>query len=124
MPPKKQTTLTIPKTRRHTKQLHKSKVISDDNSITQIGGSQGSTVATSTKKKLEIHQEGLDDTDKLLRDFDLNYAYGPCVGIKRIDRWERAESLGLNPPEVVKKVLLHDKSKKYENSVFHQFRMI
>lgn len=53
MPPKKQTTLTIPKTRRHTKQLHKSKVISDDNSITQIGGSQGSTVATSTKKKLE-----------------------------------------------------------------------
>lgn len=23
----------------------------------------------------------------MLRAFDLNYAYGPCVGINRIDRW-------------------------------------
>lgn len=34
-----------------------------------------------------VHQEHLDDTDKLLRAFDLNYAFGPCVGIKRSDRW-------------------------------------
>jgi hypothetical protein len=34
-----------------------------------------------------VHQEHLSETDKLLRAFDLNYAFGPCVGIKRIDRW-------------------------------------
>lgn len=53
MPPKKQTTLSIPKTRRHTKQLHKSKVVIDDSNITQIGGSQESIAKTSVKKKLE-----------------------------------------------------------------------
>lgn len=34
-----------------------------------------------------VHQEHLGETDKLLRAFDLDYKYGPCVGIKRIDRW-------------------------------------
>jgi hypothetical protein len=37
----------------------------------------------------------------ILRSFDLNYDFGPCVGIPRMDRWERAHRRGLNPPEIV-----------------------
>ncbi|KAI8086896.1 DNA polymerase delta, subunit 4-domain-containing protein [Gilbertella persicaria] len=77
------------------------------------------------KKKWRVfHQEHLDKTDKLLRAFDLTYAYGPCVGIKRMKRWERAHLLGQSPPEIVKEILLNDKSQKYGESLFHQFRMI
>lgn len=30
-----------------------------------------------------------------------SYEYGPCVGVSRLDRWERAYALGLNPPPEV-----------------------
>ncbi len=29
------------------------------------------------------------------------YDYGPCVGVTRLERWERAKALDLNPPEEV-----------------------
>ncbi|KVI07320.1 DNA polymerase delta subunit 4 [Cynara cardunculus var. scolymus] len=50
-------------------------------------------------------QEGHDATEEVLRQFDMNMAYGPCVGMKRMDRWERAASLGLNPPKDVHRLL-------------------
>lgn len=30
---------------------------------------------------------GVSKEDKILRAFDLNYAYGSCVGITRLERW-------------------------------------
>lgn len=33
-----------------------------------------------------------------LRQFDLTSKFGPCVGISRLERWERAAKLGLDPP--------------------------
>lgn len=27
-----------------------------------------------------------------------SYEYGPCIGVTRLERWERAAALGLNPP--------------------------
>ena len=30
-----------------------------------------------------------------------SYEFGPCVGIPRLERWERAQALGLNPPKEV-----------------------
>lgn len=30
--------------------------------------------------------------------FDRNYDYGPCIGVTRLERWERAQAMGLNPP--------------------------
>ncbi|KAK3777303.1 hypothetical protein RRG08_017441 [Elysia crispata] len=38
----------------------------------------------------------------VLKQFDLTLEYGPCIGISRLDRWERAEKHGLNPPSEVK----------------------
>ncbi|GJZ86986.1 DNA polymerase delta subunit 4 [Tanacetum coccineum] len=46
-----------------------------------------------------------DANEEVLRQFDMNMAYGPCVGMKRMDRWQRASSLGLNPPEHIHRLL-------------------
>ncbi|KAF5373284.1 hypothetical protein D9615_007379 [Tricholomella constricta] len=52
-----------------------------------------------------IHGQGQNKIHEILRVFDLTYEYGPCVGISRLDRWERATALGLNPPPEVKDIL-------------------
>ncbi|XP_008316032.1 DNA polymerase delta subunit 4 [Cynoglossus semilaevis] len=41
-----------------------------------------------------------------LRQFDLDWRFGPCTGISRLQRWERANLHGLNPPEDIKELLL------------------
>uniref|UniRef100_A0A6N2LIJ9 DNA polymerase delta subunit 4 n=2 Tax=Salix TaxID=40685 RepID=A0A6N2LIJ9_SALVM len=49
-----------------------------------------------------------DDYDKnedVLRQFDMNSAYGPCLGMSRLARWERAQRLGLNPPKEIEGLL-------------------
>ncbi|KAM4594520.1 DNA polymerase delta subunit 4 [Fundulus diaphanus] len=41
-----------------------------------------------------------------LKQFDLDWRFGPCTGISRLQRWERAKSHGLNPPEEIRELLL------------------
>ena len=41
----------------------------------------------------------------LLRAFDLHAAYGPCLGLSRLQRWRRAARLGLGPPTEVLAIL-------------------
>lgn len=48
--------------------------------------------------KIVVHAEGQTKIHQMLRVFDNTYDYGPCVGLTRLERWERAEALGLNPP--------------------------
>lgn len=47
-----------------------------------------------------------DEAD-ILRVFDLSASYGPCVGVTRLQRWERAKKWGLNPPEEVSDLALY-----------------
>ncbi|CCC13693.1 hypothetical protein SMACR_07259 [Sordaria macrospora] len=54
------------------------------------------------------HTEGLTTGEKVLRHFDVSSHYGPCIGITRLKRWQRAERLGLNPPIEVLAVLLRE----------------
>uniref|UniRef100_A0A3P9LI38 Si:dkey-28b4.7 n=1 Tax=Oryzias latipes TaxID=8090 RepID=A0A3P9LI38_ORYLA len=49
-----------------------------------------------------VQQEALQK----LRDFDLELRFGPCTGISRLQRWERAELHGLGPPEEIRELLL------------------
>ncbi|NXP71540.1 DPOD4 polymerase, partial [Ramphastos sulfuratus] len=42
----------------------------------------------------------------MLRHFDLCWEYGPCAGITRLQRWERAQALGLSPPGPVLDAIL------------------
>ncbi|XP_010889917.1 DNA polymerase delta subunit 4 [Esox lucius] len=41
-----------------------------------------------------------------LRQFDQDWQFGPCTGISRLERWERASHHGLNPPEEIREMLL------------------
>lgn len=45
----------------------------------------------------------------MLRQFDMNMVYGPCIGLSRIDRLNRARKLGLNPPEEIENLITSDK---------------
>ncbi|KAH8081416.1 DNA polymerase delta, subunit 4-domain-containing protein [Filobasidium floriforme] len=58
----------------------------------------------------------------ILRVFDLSSQWGPCVGISRLDRWNRAEEWGLEPPVEVRDILLTQEGQKddsYKETVFH-----
>uniref|UniRef100_A0A8D3BMS1 DNA polymerase delta 4, accessory subunit n=1 Tax=Scophthalmus maximus TaxID=52904 RepID=A0A8D3BMS1_SCOMX len=46
-----------------------------------------------------------EELQKLLK-FDLDWRFGPCTGISRLQRWERAKLHGLNPPEEIRDLLL------------------
>jgi DNA polymerase delta subunit 4 len=52
-----------------------------------------------------VHPESQNTIHTILRNFDLSPKYGPCVGISRIDRYKRAEKMGLKPPIEVLKIL-------------------
>ncbi|KPM44290.1 hypothetical protein AK830_g2251 [Neonectria ditissima] len=58
-----------------------------------------------------LHQQGLSLQEKVLRYFDVSSQYGPCIGLPRMKRWQRAERLGLNPPVEVLAVLLKEEAK-------------
>jgi DNA polymerase delta subunit 4 len=50
--------------------------------------------------------EPLDpESTRVLTQFDLDPSFGPGLHITRLERWRRAERLGLNPPENVKSIL-------------------
>ncbi|KAF9948180.1 hypothetical protein BGZ72_009866 [Mortierella alpina] len=53
-----------------------------------------------------FHQADLSDAEKILRQFDLASKFGPCTDVTRLDRWERAFSLGLDPPQHVKDIIV------------------
>uniref|UniRef100_A0A0D9XAF2 DNA polymerase delta subunit 4 n=1 Tax=Leersia perrieri TaxID=77586 RepID=A0A0D9XAF2_9ORYZ len=39
-----------------------------------------------------------DEGEQQLRLFDMDMKYGPCIGITRLRRWQRAAAMGLFPP--------------------------
>ncbi|KAG6605696.1 DNA polymerase delta subunit 4 [Cucurbita argyrosperma subsp. argyrosperma] len=45
------------------------------------------------------------ESENILRQFDMNMAYGPCLGMTRMERWELARKLGLNPPKEIESLL-------------------
>ncbi|KAI4525754.1 hypothetical protein K525DRAFT_234143 [Schizophyllum commune Loenen D] len=53
-----------------------------------------------------VHAEGQNKVHDILRVFDMTYKYGPYVGVTRLERWERANNLGLNPPPEIRDILL------------------
>ncbi|KAL2759745.1 hypothetical protein ACRALDRAFT_1067522 [Sodiomyces alcalophilus JCM 7366] len=59
----------------------------------------------------QVHVEDVSFEERILRHFDVSLHYGPCVGIQRQKRWERAERLGLKPPIEVLAVLLEQENR-------------
>ena len=64
-----------------------------------------------------IGWENDSDCEVLLKKFDLDMSYGPCVGMTRLYRWRRAHKLGLNPPNIIKQLLTQDNQKN--TSLWH-----
>ncbi|KAF9439371.1 hypothetical protein BGZ76_000032 [Entomortierella beljakovae] len=52
-----------------------------------------------------FHQGDIPETEKILRQFDLASKYGPCTELTRLERWDRAFELGLNPPREIKDMI-------------------
>ncbi|KAJ3792174.1 DNA polymerase delta, subunit 4-domain-containing protein [Lentinula aff. detonsa] len=68
-----------------------------------------------------VHAEKENKIHDILRVFDLSYEYGPCYGVSRLDRWERAHAMGLSPPLEIRDILLTRQGvedRKYAQSVF------
>ncbi|KAG8900285.1 hypothetical protein FRB99_006140 [Tulasnella sp. 403] len=59
--------------------------------------------------ELTASAQGEPKAKTILRVFDLSYDYGPCVGMTRMERWQRASKLGLDPPEIVRLILETEK---------------
>ncbi|XP_071415321.1 DNA polymerase delta subunit 4 [Pithys albifrons albifrons] len=60
----------------------------------------------------------------MLRRFDLSWEYGPCTGITRLQRWERAQALGLSPPGPVRDALLeHRDDPNVTYSLWHEYEL-
>ncbi|THU93885.1 hypothetical protein K435DRAFT_779659 [Dendrothele bispora CBS 962.96] len=73
-----------------------------------------------------IHGEEDNKFHQILRVFDMSYEYGPCVGVTRLERWERASSLGLNPPVEIRDILLTQQGmedKRLANNVLYEFQV-
>ncbi|EGN97041.1 hypothetical protein SERLA73DRAFT_185334 [Serpula lacrymans var. lacrymans S7.3] len=65
-----------------------------------------------------IHSAGQTKVHEILRVFDMSYEYGPCVGMSRLERWERADVHGLSPPIEVREIL--STKEGMENDEFSQ----
>ena len=59
-----------------------------------------------------------ESAESELRAFDICTRYGPCSSLTRLQRFERAKRLGLNPPERVGKMLEAFPEKSSE-SIWH-----
>mmetsp|Transcript_512 Transcript_512/g.860 ORF Transcript_512/g.860 Transcript_512/m.860 type:complete len:117 (+) Transcript_512:206-556(+) len=59
--------------------------------------------------------EAEEDYELALRKFDLDMKYGPCAGISRTQRYNRAVELGMAPPEWIPEYI--EKSGR-EKSIF------
>uniref|UniRef100_A0A3P8TW46 DNA polymerase delta 4, accessory subunit n=1 Tax=Amphiprion percula TaxID=161767 RepID=A0A3P8TW46_AMPPE len=55
-----------------------------------------------------------------LRQFDLDWRFGPCTGISRLERWERAKLHDLNPPEEIRELLQMCTDPEYSQSLWSE----
>ncbi|GAA5966501.1 hypothetical protein JCM21900_001868 [Sporobolomyces salmonicolor] len=69
-----------------------------------------------------IHRDGMDDIEIILRQFDASEEYGPASRISRLERFERAEKLGLQPDPEIGEILRSESGRnrtEYALSVFN-----
>ncbi|CCG81598.1 DNA polymerase delta subunit 4 [Taphrina deformans PYCC 5710] len=75
----------------------------------------------SAKKTPALHTRPTN-VETILRDFDLTGKYGPCVGISRLDRYNRAVAMKMNPPVEVGKILNTQQAQEqaeYKHDLFY-----
>ena len=58
-----------------------------------------------------------------MRNFDMSSHYGPCTGISRLNRWKRAQKLGLKPPIEVLAVIVDAEKREGGNEKHRDERL-
>ncbi|KAL4431950.1 hypothetical protein ABPG77_000217 [Micractinium sp. CCAP 211/92] len=73
--------------------------------------------ALNPQQQQQQQQEEADEA--ALRQFDLDSRFGPCTGVTRLQRWERAAKLGLDPPaEVPELVRRYGEGSDFNRNLF------
>jgi len=68
-----------------------------------------------------VHKESQNTIQTIMRNFDLTPKFGPCVGISRLDRYRRAERMGMKPPVEVLQILETEEGlRDWNNDLFSQ----
>mmetsp|Transcript_16332 Transcript_16332/g.40274 ORF Transcript_16332/g.40274 Transcript_16332/m.40274 type:complete len:143 (-) Transcript_16332:204-632(-) len=65
-----------------------------------ISGNQVGPVVK--KEKVKVIRKEIEEK---LKGFDMDASYGPCIGITRLERWNRAKKFGLDPPIEIREIL-------------------
>ncbi|SAM68135.1 related to DNA polymerase delta subunit 4 [Ustilago bromivora] len=66
-----------------------------------------------------VHIDHEDRIQQILRVFDLDSNFGPCMGMSRLERWQRAKHLDLDPPQEIHEILTTKQGvKEHKESVF------
>ncbi|PSC73196.1 DNA polymerase delta subunit 4 [Micractinium conductrix] len=81
----------------------------------------GSTPSAAPPQQQPSQAEQQAEADEAaLRQFDLDSRFGPCSGITRLERWERAAKLGLAPPaDVPELVRRHGEDSDFNKDLFY-----
>uniref|UniRef100_A0A0D9XFR4 DNA polymerase delta subunit 4 n=1 Tax=Leersia perrieri TaxID=77586 RepID=A0A0D9XFR4_9ORYZ len=61
-------------------------------------------------------KDDFSEQEEQLRQFDMNLKFGPCIGVTRLQRWERASAMGLHPPPHLRDLLLNTASAGSRNN--------
>ncbi|XP_073419500.1 DNA polymerase delta subunit 4 isoform X2 [Dendrobates tinctorius] len=114
---KHQLTDYLPVTRRGNKRVRKQKE-RDDGQRTVNRKAKSASSKQDTKVAVV---PGLSPLDELIQ-FDLDWRFGPCTGITRLERWQRADELGLAPSKNVKDILLaHHNDPQYQFNLWNLY---
>jgi DNA polymerase delta subunit 4 len=90
---------------------------------TAAAGLHAANAVNATSEAL-TRTEDAEADEQLLRQFDMTSRYGPVSGITRLQRWERAAALGLQPPEGIKRLILkHGEASCFNQHVFSEGKL-
>ncbi|CAF3761012.1 unnamed protein product [Rotaria sp. Silwood1] len=73
-----------------------------------------------------VDKQNVVDTSNLevLKQFDLDMTYGPCTGIPRIDRYERALRHDLDPPaRVLELINLYPNDRQVTHCIWRDYTL-
>ncbi|CBQ67938.1 related to DNA polymerase delta subunit 4 [Sporisorium reilianum SRZ2] len=66
-----------------------------------------------------VHIEHENRIQQILRVFDLDPNFGPCMGMSRLERWQRAKELDLDPPQEIHDILTTKQgAREHKENVF------
>ncbi|KAM4031343.1 DNA polymerase delta subunit 4 isoform 1-T2 [Anomaloglossus baeobatrachus] len=113
--------------------MERTKQLTDYLPVTKSGSKRGRKQkrddGKTVKRKAESSKQDtkvalvleLSPLDKLIQ-FDLDWRFGPCTGITRLERWQRAHDLGLAPPKNVKDILVaHYTDSQYQFNLWSSY---